>query len=183
MQAHWYRIARPHPKFAFADVFNTKKNISTFALSRHRGISYNLACFTKQKIMHAFLQTGHHDSFAGAAHTDNGYLGGKHQDISGHDPTPPTWLLLSKEQTCRIQPYIMHFENLPTFKHLSSPRSDASQLTKAPSPLPKDQAFQKSNITTDNFEHYLLDIYHAIQLVAVTRYIATLASNLTINIT
>ena len=77
----------------FSDVLDIteQKSMSARALYRHCGMSYNSAWLIKQKIMHAFLQAEQHNPLTSLVHVDDGYLGGKRQDIRSrgvHGKTP-----------------------------------------------------------------------------------------------
>ena len=64
-------------------ITQSKKSLSSLALMRYLGLSYNSAWLLQQKIIHALKQDDEQYTLTGVIHVDDGYLGGYRSGIRG----------------------------------------------------------------------------------------------------
>jgi hypothetical protein len=182
-------------------ISQSKKSISSLALKRHLGVSYDTAWLLHQKIMHALKQADDQQLLQGIIQVDDGYLGGKRSGARGRGAKrkqpfitalsykngKPDQLKLSviksfshkdvaKWRDKNVSPFSSIFSDaLLAFTALKSKKIHHISINISKHPHERDNTFMMINTIMGNLKRYLLGMHHAIRAHRLGRYLSTFA--------
>ena len=182
-------------------ITQSKKSLSSLALMRHLGLSYNSAWLLQQKIIHALNQHDQQQQLVGIIHVDDGYLGGHRSGIRGRGAagkTPfiaalsfqknkPFHLKLSPvanfskatiglwSKRSIAQGSLVFSDALQGFQALARPGVQHKPVNISHDSEAKDRIFAAINTVMGNLKRYMLGIHHAIRPRSLKRYLAAFA--------
>ena len=179
-------------------ITQSKKSLSSLALMRYLGLSYNSAWLLQQKIIHALKQDDEQYTLTGVIHVDDGYLGGYRSGIRGRGAEGKTPFITAlsfydnKPFHIKLSPIegfskaairawsarfiaegsLVFSDALQGFQAIARPGVQHKAINITDDSKAKDTIFAAINTMMGNLKRYVLGIHHAIRPRSLKRYLA-----------